>query len=957
MHVIRHLMVPALLSTGLVFSVPVYAQDAAAPQPKPALQVAQDQQSYWFPETDLKLHPRIISRQLPNGMRYLLVQSQSPKNQIEVRMAVDAGSSLEKGLEPGAAHYLEHMAFNGSTNVPEGEMVALLERAGLAFGAGTNAATTLNSTTYRLSLPSADAELLDTALFIMRETASELTLSTSAIDRERGVVASEVRGNYGPSYDALVARFDYLYPGIKQRTLLPVGTMDGIDAVDQATLRDFYESYYTPGRTTVVVTGDIDVEATEAAIQKHFADWERPANAEQLDSEEPDFGRLKVAEAPRAALFVEPSLPTVLSIYLVKPSQELIDNQQNRIQNTLRRIGISILKERLRDAALASHDTMVTAGTDYYSEDFADTVVASATVATDKWQDGFALLEQKLRQTLAYGVTQEEVDRQLVNRLNSLEVAVKAEETIPNRAIANILVRDVLNESVTTSSADDLAFFQKHFSDLKAPQVSKALLELWEGAKPNLFMTTAEAFPNAEETILSVFEESQKQPVAAFEAKSLTSFDYESFGPKGKVAQQTISSFGQIRSYTFENGVVLNFKRTDFDKGKVFVSLRTGRGIEDLPADKDGLAGFFQSAFIVGGLGKYSVADLDKVLSGTQVGVGLSFGEDGISGQYGTTPDDLKLQLQVVAAYLTDPAYRPEGQAFYQKSLKETYKNSRSSAEAVRGREFSRILHSGDKRWGAGSEEDLLERNYEELKPIISRIAQKGPIEIGIVGDLEVQTALDAVAETFGALQQSFEAPKHSYATGIEFPEAQAVSLTHEGDSDAALLQHYWKTSDDADATQSYTLQLLQGVIELRLRDKLREAMGATYSPYAFSMNSNTIKGFGYIGMSSKLKLDDVDAAETVYQDIVKELQVKGNITADELLRARQPILEAMNNAEHSNGLWFELASQAVSYPEAIQRYQNYTTILEQITPDDLVVAASDFLVPDRNVTLKILPK
>ncbi|WP_041767947.1 pitrilysin family protein [Pseudovibrio sp. FO-BEG1] len=955
MHVIRHLMVPALLSTGLAFSVPVFAQDAATPpQPKPTAAV---QQSQWFPETDLKLHPRVISRQLPNGMRYLMVQSQSPKNQIEVRMAVDAGSSLEKAPEPGTAHYLEHMAFNGSTNVPEGEMVALLEREGLAFGAGTNATTTLNTTTYRLSLPSADAELLDTALFIMRETASELTLSDSAIDRERGVVASEIRGNYGPGYDAMVSRFAFLYPGIKSRTLLPVGTMEGIDAMDQATLRDFYQNYYTPGRTTLVITGDIDVQATDAAIQKHFADWKRPANAEELDSKEPDFGTLQVAQEPRAAIFVEPSLPTVVSLYLVKPSQERVDNLQTRIDNAVRGIGISILQERLRDAALASHDTMVSAGTSYYHEDFADTIVASATLATDKWQEGFALLEQKLRQTLAYGVTQEEVDRQLVDRLNSLEVALKAEETLPNRTIANILVRDVLNERVTTSSADNLAFFKDYLSDLKAARVSKALLELWDNAKPNLFMTTAEAIPNAEETLLSVFAESQKQPVAAFEAKALSSFDYESFGETGKVAQQTISSFGQIRSYTFENGVVLNFKQTDFDKGKVFVSLRTGHGIEDLPANKDGLAGFFQSAFIVGGLGKYSVADLDKVLSGTQVGVGLSFGEDGISGQYSTTPDDLKLQLQVIAAYLTDPAYRPEGAAFYKKSLKEAYKHSRISPEAVLGREFSRILHGGDKRWGTGTEEELLQRNYEELKPIISRIAQNGPVEIGIVGDLEVQVALDAVAETFGALQHTYEVPAHSYAAGITFPDAQAVSLTHEGDKDAALLQYYWKTSDDADAAQSYTLQLLQGVMELRLRDKLREAMGASYSPYAFNLNSNTIKDFGYIGLSSSLKVDDVEVAETVYRDIVKGLQVTGNITEDELLRARQPILEAMNNAEHSNGLWFELASQAVSYPEAIQRYQDYTKILKQITPEDLVVAATDFLVPERNVTLKILPE
>ncbi|GHB23741.1 peptidase M16 [Pseudovibrio japonicus] len=958
MQIIRHLLVPALLGTGLAFSVPVFAQDVGTPaQTNVDEQVAANQQVHWFPETDLKLHHRIISRQLPNGLLYVMVPSQSPKNQIEVRLAVAAGSALEKGQEPGLAHFLEHMAFNGSKNVPEGEMVALLERAGLAFGAGTNATTGLNDTDYRLSLPSADPKLLDTALFLMRETASELTLSEDAIDRERGVLASEIRGNYGPSFDVMLDRFAFLYPGVKQRNRLTVGTMEGIDNVDHESLKDFYDSYYTPGRTVLVVTGDIDVEATDAAVRKHFSDWKRPANADELDNIVPDYGTLQVSATPRAKLFVEPSLPTTVSIYLVKPPQLQVDNSESRAFNILRSIGLGIMQERLRDTALASPDTLVAAGTSAYSEDFADTVVASATVASDKWQEGLAQLEQKVRQTLAYGVTQEEVDRQLINRVNALEVAVEAEETIPNRSIAGALVGDVLSSSVTTSAKDDLALFKAYFSDLKANEVTQALRDLWKGAQPNIFMTSAKDFPNAEETILSVYEESKLQPVAEFEAKSLADFDYESFGPKGKVAHETTSSFGDIQSYTFENGVVLNFKQTDFDKGKVFVSLRTGRGLEDLPADKDGLAGFFRSAFVVGGLGKYSVTDLDKVLSGSQVGANLSFGQNGIAGAYGTTPVDLKLQLQVIAAYLTDPAYRPEGEAYYQKSLKETYKRSRSSPDAVRGREFSRILHGGDKRWGAGPEEELLKRNYEELKPIIARIARTGPIEIGIVGDIDAEAAIDAVASTFGALPYSYEAPQHRYSDGIKFPEPQAVSLTHEGDKDAALLQYYWKTNDDEDAKQSYTLQLLQGVMELRLRDELRESMGAAYSPYAFNMNSNSIDGYGYIGLSSSLKVDDVKLAEKVYQDIVKDLKVKGNISDDELLRARKPILEGMNSAEHTNGLWFDLTSQAVSYPQGLQRYRNYTRLLKQITPEDLVAAASTFLVPERKVTLTILPE
>lgn len=181
-----------LLSPFAVLSLAALSLAACAAQPA---SVASATKPTWaFQRSDLPPDPAFRYGQLPNGMRFIIRKNATPAGTAQVRMDVATGSLDERESERGFAHFVEHMAFNGSTRVPEGEMVKLLERNGLSFGADTNAQTSFEQTLYMLDLPRNDAKLLDTALMLMRETASELTFAPEAVTRERGVVLSEQIG-------------------------------------------------------------------------------------------------------------------------------------------------------------------------------------------------------------------------------------------------------------------------------------------------------------------------------------------------------------------------------------------------------------------------------------------------------------------------------------------------------------------------------------------------------------------------------------------------------------------------------------------------------------------------------------------------------------------------------------------------------------------------------------------
>ena len=226
-----------------------------------------------FMVSDLPVDPAFRFGKLPNGMRYVIRRNARPERTALVRMNVQTGSLDERDDERGFAHFVEHMAFNGSTNVPEGEMVKLLERNGLAFGADTNAQTGFEQTQYKLDLPRNDPKLLDTALMLLRETASELKFDEAAVARERGVVMSELRESLTYQRRNLEDQLAFFYPLAVYPRRLPIGVPATLDAATGTSLKAFWAREYAPADTSIVVVGDFDPAVVEAAIVAKFADW------------------------------------------------------------------------------------------------------------------------------------------------------------------------------------------------------------------------------------------------------------------------------------------------------------------------------------------------------------------------------------------------------------------------------------------------------------------------------------------------------------------------------------------------------------------------------------------------------------------------------------------------------------------------------------------------------------
>ena len=255
------------------------AQPAIAQQaPAAAQQAAQAGVPAWsIASSELPADPAVRYGRLDNGMRYALMHHETPKGAAAIRFAFDVGVREEEDREIGLAHFVEHMAFNGSENIPEGELVRKLERLGLAFGADTNAETGAEHTTYKLDLPRTDDATVDAGLDILREMASRLTLDPAAVEREKGIIQSEARVRNVPQRRRVSDMLATVLPENRLGSRISI-TPEQIGETTAEGLRRFYEGYYRPEKATLVIVGDFDIDAMESKVRAAFADW-RPTGA------------------------------------------------------------------------------------------------------------------------------------------------------------------------------------------------------------------------------------------------------------------------------------------------------------------------------------------------------------------------------------------------------------------------------------------------------------------------------------------------------------------------------------------------------------------------------------------------------------------------------------------------------------------------------------------------------
>ena len=927
---------------------------AAPATAEPAVRPGVWAQSYVGRHAD----PAVTFGTLPNGMRFAVMANATPRRQVSVRLVIGSGSLAERDDQRGLAHFVEHMAFRGSSHVPDGELMRTLERKGLAIGADSNAFTTQEATFYQFDLPENDAATVATGLRFLRETASEVSFAAPAVAGERAVVLAEERARDSPQVHSQRAAVAYLLAGHRTADRWPIGTREAIARASVAQLREFYTAHYRPANATVIVVGDVDPAVAVAEITAQFAGWTAAGPA---SSPLP----VEVPLAPRtieARLFTEAGVSHAVEVTWLRPFDDTADSAVHRRDLLLAALGVRIFNQRLLDIALGSDPPFLSARIE--RGDLlrtADITSLDIRAPFAQWQTALAATIGEQRRMLEAGVTPAELARVIAQMRTALTTATAGAATRPTPALAGAMVAATIGNLVFVSPAQNLAEFEAALPTIDIAAVNAAFRAGFAGSGPLLLLTAAGPVPDGEARLRAAFAAAATGAITAAAPPSTRAWPYTDFGAPGRIVARRILPRLGVTQVDFANGAVLLVKPTAFAKDAVEVDVRFGHGRAGLPPGREPAYWTLSGAMPVvinGGTGKLSATDLARLFSDRVVGADLSTGDAAFDLRGRTRPADLQLQLQLLTAYLSDPGFRLDSFARLKTVIAASLPQLDSDPGQVLYRALPRALHDGDSRWETVPGLQAITDTWAfDPREMFTAATAHGKLGVVVAGDVDVEAAIKAVAATIGALPPRAD-PALPPRTGVRFPVpvATPVIVAHHGRPDKAIAVAAWPATDFyANPRDVRALLVTMALLRSRLTDRMRGADGLTYSPEVDGSFSNDFDGYGNVVVRIELAPDRIDEFYAKLDTVVRDLG-RHEPTPDELVRAKAPVIEARTHDLENNGYW------TIALARATRDARELPTILERISSVEAVTAADvrrvalAYLQPERTYRLAVRP-
>jgi len=915
-----------------------------------------DARAWPHEDSDIPPDETAIFGTLENGMRYIIYPNAEPPGRASLRLHIDAGSLMEADDQQGLAHFLEHMVFNGSKNYTAAELIPRMQRLGISFGAHANAYTSFDETVYMLDLPDVSEETMDLAFTVMRDFGDGALLETEEIDKERGVILSEKVSRDTVGFRLMQQQFEELLPGSLLTQRFPIGTEEVIKTAPRERFVDFYTRYYTPRRMTFIAVGDVDPEVLRERIEKAFASMANP----ETPGEDPELGPVKLPEGIETAIFADREVgSTDVSLMLVREHVERPDTVEKRSSDLALGLAHGMISRRLQRIS-EQEGSPVASGSASKSELFNYLELGSidVTATDDRWQEAVPVLEREFRRALEHGFTASELAEAKSNILNAYEQGVEQKPTRRSEGIATVLARSINDNAVFNAPETSLQIARTALDSIDPASCHAALRVFWEAPGLHLVLTTKEKSEQAQAELAALFEDSQATPVEPLEARVVEPFAYTDFGAPGEIAElDEVADLG-ITQVVLSNNVRVNLKPTDFEKNRIRVLARIGSGKLSQPKNSPMLDAFATAVFEGGALGKHSNDDLQQILAGRNVGSSFGIGEDAFTLGGSTTPADFALQMQIMAATLTDPGYRNEGLWQFQKALPMIYQQLRHTPAGPQ-EEMKSWLHGGDARYSIAPMEKVAAYSIDDVKKWLTPELSGGYLELSIVGDFEIEKVLPDIMATFGALPPRATAPPAlPDARQIKFPKAPAEKVfTYESKIEQAVAVAVWKTGGLRGNQQEFRrLNILAEIYGDRLREEIREKLGASYSPNAGASGSDALEDVGYLLGMSVGKPEDLELLLNTMRSEAQELAAEG-VTEDQLDRALKPTLGQLERSLRDNAYWLgTVLSQSQLDPERLELARGRDADYRSITLEEINELAKNYLGEDNALLISILP-
>ncbi|MBP7778459.1 MAG: insulinase family protein [Acidobacteria bacterium] len=889
---------PALVILAGVVAAVASAQVAAPGAPPSALPVVATD-----PAAVLPLDPVIRSGRLPNGVRYFLRHNGRPASRVSLRLAVDVGSIHEEDDQRGLAHFLEHMAFNGSTHFKPGELVAFLESIGARFGPHVNASTSFDETIYMLDVPTDREGYVDKGLLALSDFAGGASLTDEEIDKERGVVLEEWRGRLGAGSRVTDQQLPVLFAGSRYADRLPIGLPDTLRTFPPERLRDFYRTWYRADRMAVVVAGDLPLDEAERLVRLRFGDLPTPAGPAPVVTRvvpphaETLYNMVTDSEAQRWS---------VTAAFKSTPEPEGTVGAYRR--SIVRGLALSMLNQRLAELARRPDAPFLAAQAGASGLGRALSLFElSAEVPAGRTAEGLDSVVREARRAEQFGFTAPEIDRAKRALLADYERAFNERGNAESPSLANELVRHFLQGEPAPGIAYEFQMVRGALPGITADDLTAEIGRL-VGDDSRVVLGVAPAVSAGpaptDDTLRTAF-------AAAF-AGAVTPW---SEGLAGRELVPTPPTPGQVTSrrqiaeigvtvLTLSNGMEVWLKPTTFKADQVvFSAYAYGGG--SLASEADFREAALAPALVaMGGVGGLSPVDLEKVLAGriASASPDIDSFTHGLSGS--STPKDLETALQLVYLTFTAPGLTDEGFALLQRRFGALLENQRQSPRYLFGEKVRELTTSGHYSAKSLTPADVQALDLAVMRrDYAARFANAADFTFFMVGAFDEATVVPMVERWLAPLPSTGPRRTAFRDMGMTFPKGIERAEVTKGKEPASQTAMAFFADTGLDEREMHRARAAATLVGMRLRDILREQLGGTYGVSVNYGNTAPQKGYGTMTVSFGSAPDRVEMLQKAVLDEVRRLGTEGP-SADDLQKVQEMERRDLETNAKQNQYW-----------------------------------------------------
>lgn len=928
---------------------------------------AQEQQMPQMPQlTD----PNVRMGKLENGLTYYVRHNDLPKGQADFHIAQKVGAVQENEEQNGLAHFLEHMCFNGTKNYPDKLILTWLESIGVKFGYNLNAHTATDETVYDImNVPLARETVIDSCLLILHDWSCDLTLADEEIEKERGVIHEEWRTGNNATKRMLTRHAQELYPGTKYATHDVIGSMDIVDNFHPDVLRAYYKKWYRPDLQAIIVVGDVDVDKVEQKIKDMFSPIKMPENAAKFeksylgDNAEPVVISESDAEMSGNVLLVAQKFD--------KLPREYRNTDMGLITDFMDNVVNQMMNQRLSEIYLGNDAPFASAGG--YIGDFLyaatkGALILQASVSNEKGTEAaLDCVLTELRRMKDFGFTASEYDRARNEYLSQLEKAYENRGTVKNGVYAQGYIQHFINNEAIAPIEYEYEKMKMIVPMIPVEGVNEYVKEMLSGSGEavgaplgkNLVVLSMAPIKEGvkvptKEELSAVIAKVNGAKVEAYVDESINEPLISQLPQPGKIVSTVEDAVLGTKELTLSNGVKVVLKPTKFKENEIIFSAKSHGGASLYSAEDVPSIELACDVITSTGIGKFSISDLQKLMSGKQASVSPSIGgySEGMSGR--STVKDFETMMQLIYLNFTQPREDEEAANNIKKIYLSQLDNLEKNPDYIFGDSLTRAVSGYHPKAVTMSKELVEKANYKRMLEIYKeRFANAADFTFVFVGNFDealMNQYLEQYIATLPATEKREVAANDGQATVKGKVRKEFV---FKNESQTAKLAMVWSGNVPYTRENKILASIVSQLMSNELLNSVREEEGAAYSPYASAYVSRTYYDEGVIQAVFGLNPTKAKIAEKLTIQSLEKLSK--DVKEEELQKMKEFMLKQYKQNTQENGYWLgTVMSKAV---DGIDNYTGYVEYVNKVTTEQIEKFIADFLKQGNRFEMIMLPE